>query len=114
VDKRGKGEFTGKKFTFAAPGKTLEELKAAYMDNNEEPEGAIEWRNRRPICPYGCGEEGTLMEVVVKDGKAIGFYTHSQSVKPFTAELEMLPSPTSRKLVLGLDGEMHEEVNKEI
>lgn len=79
---------------------TVEEIK-----KNGGGRHAFQWRNRRPICPYGCDEEGSLMEIIMKDGKAIGIYTHSESVKPFTADLQMSPKPTSRKIQIGPDGE---------
>lgn len=66
---------------------------------------STQWVNMRPICPYGCGEEGQLLEVIVKDGKALGIYSHSQSVKPFTADLQMAPKPTTRRIKIGPDGE---------
>ncbi len=62
------------------------------------------WQNRRPICPYGCGEEGELKEIVMKDGKAIGLYRDSEGLV-FTADLQMSPKPTGRKIQIGPDGE---------
>lgn len=73
----------------------------AYGD---EQKVAKEWHNRRPICPYGCDEEGELVEIVMKEGRAIGYYKDSEQLV-FTAELQMAPKPTSQKLVLGPDGE---------
>lgn len=62
------------------------------------------WQNRRPICPYGCGEEGQLLEIVMKDGKALGIYEDSCKCK-FTADLAMAPKPTGRKIQLNASGE---------
>lgn len=90
---------------------TLEEVRQELK--NKQGGGSVghadKWHNRRPICPYGCGEEGTLLEVITKfDGVAVGVYTHSDSVKPFTADLVMKPNPKERKLVLGMDGQYSE------
>lgn len=98
-----KDGFVGAKFGFARHDATLEGIKAGTQDARH----AAEWRNMRPICPYGCGEEGSLLEVIVKDGKALGIYTHSADVKLFTADLQMSPKPTGRKIVIGADGEPH-------
>lgn len=66
---------------------------------------ATEWANRRPICPYGCGEEGELVEIVVEPGKgAIGYYKDSEQLV-FTAPMKMQPKPSTKKLHIGPDGE---------
>lgn len=85
---------------------TKDDFKLTIDDvRNGGGKHSTKWRNRRPICPYGCGEEGSLLEIIMKDGKALGIYTHSESVKPFTAELQMSPKPTGRKIQIGADGE---------
>ncbi len=97
------GDFKGSNMHFGEVDRkeTAKKLRAKH--------GIVEhaqyWQNRRPICPYGCGEEGTLLEIIVKDGKALGIYTHSESVKPFTADLQVSPKPTGGKIVIGADGE---------
>jgi hypothetical protein len=61
-----------------------------------------------PICPYGCGEEGQLLEVVMgEDGGGIGIFTDSDGCR-FTADVEVGEPPTKKKLVIGPDGEYHE------
>lgn len=103
----GDSSFTGKSMTYGkgkgewSKDRSLEDMKKEYGDQTE----AIRWRNRRPICPYGCGEEGQLLEIMMQDEKTIGIYTHSTSVKPFTSDLQMAPKPTGRKLAIGPDGE---------
>lgn len=77
-----------------------------------QPLHAAEWQNRRPICPYGCGEEGGLLEVVMKDGKALGIYQDSQKLI-FTADLQMAPKPTGHKIMIGADGELKLEAQNE-
>ena len=101
-----KGAFNKGKMRYTKIDEIPEEIIERYK-NGGSMDTAERWRNRRPICPYGCYEEGELLEVIMKDGKAMGIYTHSGSVKPFTAELQMAPKPTGRKLVRGLDGELH-------
>lgn len=95
--------FAGKKMSYKTD-MTLEEVTKQYGAGDTQ---AIGWRNRRPICPYGCGEEGNLLEVVMEGDKAVGIYTHRGSIKPFTADLQMSPKPTGKKLQLGPDGEYH-------
>lgn len=66
---------------------------------------ATKWKNRRPICPYGCGQEGVLTEIVVVPGRgAMGYYKDSEQLI-FTAPMKMQPKPSSKKLVIGPDGE---------
>lgn len=69
-----------------------------------KPDHATQWHNRRPICPYGCDEEGQLKEIIMKDGKALGIYQDSEGLV-FTADLQMAPKPTGRKLTVGPDGQ---------
>lgn len=94
--------FIGKTMRYKDKDQTLDDMKKTYGEVGVE---ATKWRNRRPICPYGCGEEGNLLEIIMQGDKAVGIYTHSGSVKPFTAELQMAPKPTGRKIVIGSDGE---------
>lgn len=87
-----------------------------YKDGHgqdREYQHATQWYNMRPICPYGCGEEGELVEIVLKDGKALGIYRDSEQLK-FTADLQMAPKPTGRKIKIGPDGEPHYEEETEI
>lgn len=106
-----KGSFVGKPMSFGDEGSLEDTARKKYsqtgIDVLSARQHSTEWRNRRPICPYGCGEEGNLLEVMVKDGKALGIYTHSAEIKPFTAELQMSPKPTGRKIEIGADGEPH-------
>lgn len=102
-----KSTFVGKRLHYG-------DLKEQYVKSQlyghldlRYTESSTQWVNRRPICPYGCGEEGNLLEVVMKDGKALGIYTHSGNIKPFTAELQIAPKPTGRKIAIGPDGEPH-------
>ncbi len=65
---------------------------------------------RLPICPYGCGREGTLLEIVMGEGgQAIGIFNDRPCTCVFRADIELGEPPTKRKLVIGPDGEMHEE-----
>ena len=100
--KQDKGSFIGKGMRYSQD-KSLDEVKQRHASGYK----VTQWANRRPICPYGCGQEGTLIEVVVQNKKALGIYTHSESYKPFTADLEMAPKPTGQKIVIGADGEAH-------
>lgn len=95
--------FVGKKLKYTEL--SLEDTVRAVKKDHGSYSHTTTWRNRRPICPYGCDEEGNLMEIIMKDGKALGLYTHSGSVKPFTADLQMSPKPTGRKLQMNADGE---------
>lgn len=99
AERKGITNFRGARMTYIDPTITLEDVKKG------KGEHATEWRNRRPICPYGCGQEGNLLEVIMRDGKAIGIYTHKHAINPFTADLQMSPKPTGRKIVIGPDGE---------
>lgn len=60
---------------------------------------------RRPICPYGCGEEGVLHEIIQTEEGAVGVYHDSEGLV-FTSSLATKPKPNSRKLVVGPDGEL--------
>jgi hypothetical protein len=65
---------------------------------------------RLPICPYGCGREGTLLEIVMTEGgQAIGIFNDHPCGCVFYADIEIGEPPTKRKLVIGSDGEYHEE-----
>ena len=69
-----------------------------------------EYSGRLPICPYGCGREGTLLEIVMStDGKATGIFSDYPCTCIFRAEIEVGDPPTKRKLVIGPDGELTEE-----
>jgi hypothetical protein len=51
-----------------------------------------------PICPYGCGREGTLLEVVMMtDGKAMGIFNDYPCSCIFVAEIQLPPNPNERK-----------------
>lgn len=81
-----------------------------FMDKFGRSEAmASQWTNRRPICPYGCGQEGVLVEIIVEPGesKATGYYKDSEQLL-FTAPMELRPKPSTRKIVRGPDGELHE------
>lgn len=95
---RDKGSFLGGKLHY---GDKPTNVDMSYFRDKE----ATQWRNRRPICPYGCGQEGQLVEIVVTPGKgAIGYYKDSEQLV-FTAPMKMMPKPSSKKIVIGPDGE---------
>lgn len=63
-----------------------------------------------PICPYGCGRQGTLLEIVMtEDGRAIGIFNDHPCTCVFCADVEIGEPPTKRKMVIGPDGEYHLE-----
>lgn len=63
-----------------------------------------------PICPYGCGRQGTLLEIVMKeDGTALGIFNDFPCSCIFYADVSVGEPPTKRKLVIGPDGELHEQ-----
>lgn len=95
------------------PGKyrigTAEELIDLKTYNGEKTRASTSWGGggdiRFPICPYGCGEEGQLVEIIqTKDGTT-GLYKDSEGLI-FTSPLAAKPKPNERKLVIGPDGEM--------
>lgn len=102
-----------KKVKMAYGTKSIAEIKKSIAKKNKTHRfsHATAWKNRRPICPYGCGQEGELVEIVLKDNKALGIYRDSEQLM-FTADLQMSPKPTGRRIVIGPDGEptMAEEV----
>jgi hypothetical protein len=66
-----------------------------------------EYTGRLPICPYGCGREGTLLEVVMStDGKATGIFSDHPCTCIFRADIEIGEPPTKRKLVVDASGEL--------
>ena len=69
---------------------------------------ATTWRNRLPICPYGCRQEGQLKEVIIDPDtkKAMGVYRDSEGLV-FTAPMKMQPKPSDKKIEIGPDGEPH-------
>lgn len=77
----------------------------------DRPKTLQDPRIRLPICPYGCGEEGQLKEIVMGEGgQAVGIYADSDGCV-FRADIQLGEPPTKRKLVLGPDGELKEEEN---
>ena len=75
----------------------------------DRPKSMSDPRIRLPICPYGCSEEGQLKEIVMgQGGQAVGIYADSDGCV-FRADIQLGEPPTKRKLVIGPDGEMHEE-----
>jgi len=61
-----------------------------------------------PICPYGCGREGTLLEIVRQDdGRYTGIFNDHPCSCVFIADIEIGEPPTKRRQVIGPDGEMH-------
>jgi hypothetical protein len=104
------GSFTGNKIHYG-DGKKLKRLP--YSDDpqhaieyaDRKPEVASQWFNRRPLCPYGCGEEGQLKEIIVTPGKgAVGIYRDSVGLI-FTAPMKMRPKPSTKSIAIGPDGE---------
>jgi hypothetical protein len=64
---------------------------------------------RLPICPYGCGREGTLLEIVMTDdGRAIGIFNDHPCSCVFTADIEVGEPPTKKKYKVDVDGELRE------
>lgn len=62
-----------------------------------------------PICPYGCGREGTLLELIYgTDGRAMGIFNDHPCTCVFVADLQMGEPPKPRKMEIGPDGEYHE------
>lgn len=67
---------------------------------------------RLPICPYGCGREGTLLEVIMTDdGRAIGIFNDHPCSCIFTADIEVGEPPTKKKYVIDADGDLQEVTN---
>lgn len=61
-----------------------------------------------PICPYGCGREGTLLEIVKQtDGRYLGIFNDHPCSCIFVADIEVGEPPTMHKYEIGADGEMH-------
>lgn len=92
-------DFTGGHLHYGGFTQKLEDVRRGIGSHSTK------WRNRRPICPYGCGEEGQLLEIIMKEGKALGIYEDSCKCK-FTADLQMAPKPTGHKLQKNASGEM--------
>lgn len=79
------------------------------LDEDNELERATSWRGRLPICPYGCGREGTLLETVMgSDGRATGIFNDHPCGCIFVADIEVGEPPAKSKLVIGPDGEYKE------
>jgi hypothetical protein len=107
-DEREATSFVGADFSISE--NTVKHYRYGSRDRSVIPASvASKWHNRRPICPYGCGEEGELVEIIVKPGDitATGVYRDSEQLV-FTAPMKMMPKPATRKLVRGPDGELHE------
>ncbi len=103
-----------------------------FVENKVRVERAVTWRRSKgtgnnreamdkifgkerpllPICPYGCGREGTLLEVtMLADGRAMGIFNDYPCSCIFIADIQLPEPPRQRKqkLVLGADGEYHME-----
>lgn len=104
---RDKGSFLGNKIRIGNIDQILTDLRKEARDDDRTVRHAHTWANRRPICPYGCEQEGELVEVIVKDGRALGIYKDSEQLI-FTADLEMLPNPKKRVIKIGANGEPYE------
>lgn len=59
-----------------------------------------------PICPYGCGSEGTFLEsMMLADGRCLGIYTDYPFCSDgciFVAEIQQQEPPKQRKQELRL------------
>lgn len=97
--------------------KGFEELSKQKM--SEAWGRGINWREMRkihgdnvptlPICPYGCGRAGTLLEIVMgPDNRALGIFNDHPCYCIFVAEMQLGEPPAKKKLVIGADGEYHE------
>ncbi len=104
------GSFIGDKLKYRSPAESAERVKellagAGTDTSSDDGYVADEWQNLRPVCPYGCDQEGTLTEIIVTPGKgATGLYKDSVGLV-FTAPMKMRPKPSSKKIVIGPDGE---------
>jgi hypothetical protein len=60
-----------------------------------------------PICPYGCGREGTLLEIVRQDdGRYIGIFNDDPCSCIFIADIQVGEPPNKQRYEIGPDGEM--------
>lgn len=90
-------------------GKSTDARARAYWDEKLGVD-----RPALPICPYGCGSEGTFLEAVaMTDGRMLGIYTDWPSCSDgciFVAEIQEQEPPTKRKrkLVVGPTGDLIE------
>lgn len=98
-------KYLGGKLSYRALDEALKEAKRGGSASHAH---ATKWKNRHPICPYGCDEEGQLLEsFMTDDGRLIGIYTDSDGCR-FQAEMQALPNPNKRKRILTKDGEIKE------
>jgi hypothetical protein len=89
-----------------------EDLEEHENEQREQDRKFGKQRTPLPICPYGCGREGTLLEVVIREGgQAIGIFNDHPCSCIFIADIQLPEPPRQRKqkLVLGADGEYHME-----
>lgn len=61
---------------------------------------------RTPICPFGCGEPGILIDIVQTAEGTIGIYKDPAMCCTFQSMISAKPKPNTRKLVVGPDGEL--------
>jgi hypothetical protein len=77
-------------------GRSHDDRAAAYWDKKLGKD-----RPALPICPYGCGSEGTFLEaVMLADGKSLGIYTDWPFCSGgciFVAEIQQQEPPKKRK-----------------
>jgi hypothetical protein len=107
--RKDKGDFIGGKLHYGGSEKDFKVAMDKYRrETMQNPLVATQWKNRRPICPYGCDEEGQLVEIVVRPEGAVGLYKDSEQLV-FTAPMKMQPKPNEKKIVIGPDGEPHLE-----
>jgi hypothetical protein len=83
----------------------------SYGSNRKELDAIFgKQRPLLPICPYGCGREGTLLEVVMLEGgRAMGIFNDYPCSCIFVADIQLPEPPRQRKqkIVIGADGEAH-------
>ena len=97
--------------------KLTKEQAAAYAKAEiaKRPERAEQWSRKGrglkgglPICPSGCGREGTLLEIVKQDdGRYLGIFNDHPCSCVFIADIQVGEPPTKQKYAIGADGEMH-------
>jgi hypothetical protein len=89
--------------------KVVADMRQRGYDKLSQTERAKRWSGRLPICPYGCGREGTLLEIVTgPDNRAVGIFNDHPCSCIFVADIQLGEPPTKKKLVIGPDGEYKE------
>lgn len=100
-----------RKLTYDELGSKMEPAQKWGRGANYRELDAIHGKDRPmlPICPYGCGRAGTLLEIVMgTDGRAMGIFNDHPCSCVFVADIQLGEPPTKKKMVIGADGEYHE------